>query len=189
MTGRDAQAKEIEAALRNWRQGDVSLDSGLEFIHLADPTCPHTATSVEAVATAHGGATQAAENIVVAEEVKGVVVLTQTCDIVRPWEDRPFVEVAPLVGLDDETVEQVRRLKRPAFAYVPGMAEKGLVADLDRVMTVEKAIVASWTRVSGWRTDTESRMFSRALARQRSRFAFPDDFVLAADRFRPKAVI
>ncbi len=183
MTGRDPQAERIEYALRNWRQGDASLDPGLEFIHLADSTRPHTAASAEAVA-ANGDATQIAENIVVAEEVEGVVVLTQTCDIVRSCRARPFVEVAPLIRLDDEIVEQVRRLKRPAFAYVPGMVQKGLVADLDRVMTVEKAVVANLTRLPGWSTDAESRAFSCAIARKLSRFAFPDDFVLAAGSFR-----
>ncbi len=110
--------------------------------------------------------------------------LTQTCDIVRSCVDRPFVEIAPLVKLDDATVEQVRRLKRPAFAYVPATAGDGLVADLDRIMTVEKAVAANWARIPGWSTDAEIREFARAIARKRSRFAFPDDFVLAADRFR-----
>ena len=52
-----------------------------------------------------------------------------------------------------------------------------MAADLDRVMTVEKAVVASWERVHGWRTDDEARSFTLALARKRSRAAFPDDFV------------
>ena len=47
-------------------------------------------------------------------------------------------------------------------------------------MTVEKAVVAGWTHTPGWETDDELRDFARALARKRSRFAFPDDFVVAA---------
>ena len=47
-------------------------------------------------------------------------------------------------------------------------------------MTVEKAIVAGWTRIPGWETDNDLRDFARALARKRSRYAFPDDFVAAA---------
>ena len=54
------------------------------------------------------------------------------------------------------------------------------VADLDRVMTVEKAVVAAWTRVEGCRTDDEARQFSLVLARKRARTAFPDDFVAFA---------
>ena len=183
MTGRRAAADTIDDELRHWRQGDVSLDAGLEFLHLADLSCPHSPASVEVVGVS-GGETRMAGIATVAEEVEGVVVLTQTCDIVRSCQNRPFVEIAPLVRLDNATVEQVRRLKRPAFAYVSSMAAEGLVADLDRVMTVEKAVVANWRRTSGWDTDAENRAFARAITRKRSRFAFPDDFVLAADRFR-----
>ena len=57
------------------------------------------------------------------------------------------------------------------------MANLRLVADLDRVMTVEKAVVAVWERIEGCRTDDETRRFSLALARKRARTAFPNDFV------------
>ena len=183
MTERLVTEESIDDELLHWRQGDVSLDAGLEFLHLADLACPHSPASIRAV----GGSDDVRPMkglAPVAEEVEGVVVLTQTCDIVRSCKNRPFVEVAPLVRFDDETVKQVRKLKRPAFAFVANLAGKGMVADLDRVMTVEKAVVANWTRTSGWDTDDESREFARAIARKRSRFAFPDDFVGAAARFR-----
>ena len=183
MTGRRAAEDAIDDELRHWRQGDISLDAGLEFVHVADLARPHSQASVEAVGGSDGE-TQLAGIATIASDVEGVVVLTQTCDIVRSCKNRPFVEIAPLVRLDDTTVEQVRRLKRPAFAFVASMAREGLVADLDRVMTVEKAVVANWGRVSGWDTDSDNRAFARAIARKRSRFAFPDDFVQAADRFR-----
>ena len=77
-------------------------------------------------------------------------------------------------------VEEIRRLKRPAFAYVSTTAGERLVADLEHTMTVEKALVVGWTCTPGWETDDELRDFARALARKRSRFAFPDDFVAAA---------
>ena len=183
MSGQREAADAIDEELRHWRQGDVSLDAGLEFFHVADLSHPHSPASVLAVGGS-GGERQTASVGTVAADVEGVVVLTQTCDIVRSCQDRPFVEIAPLVRLDDATVEQVRRLKRPAFAYVSSMAREGLVADLDRVMTVEKALVANWKRTSGWDTDAENRAIARAIARKRSRFAFPNDFVMAVDRFR-----
>ena len=183
MTGQREAADAIDDKLRHWRQGDISLDAGLEFVHVFDLSCPHSPASIKVVGGS-GGVRRTAGVATVAEEVEGVAVLTQTCDIVRSCRNRPFVEIAPLVRLDDVAVEQVRRLKRPAFAYVASMAGEGLVADLDRVMTVEKAVVANWRRTSGWDTDAENRAFARAIARKRSRFAFPDDFVLAADRFR-----
>jgi hypothetical protein len=57
-----------------------------------------------------------------------------------------------------------------------------LAADLDSVMTVEKAIIAAVPperKFRGCRTDLEAREFALALSRNASRMAFPDDFVRA----------
>lgn len=171
----------IDQALQEWRQGDVSLDSGLEFVHLADLSRPHSSASIqlaEAISNSGDHIGAAAEPVM--NEVPGIVMLSQTCDVVRGCRDRPFVEVAPLVQVDAQWVKEIRRLKRPSFAYVPATAAERFVAHLDRTMTVEKALVASWTRRPGCQTDNQLRDFAQALARKRSRFAFPDDFVAAA---------
>ena len=159
---------------RAWRQGDVSLNVGLEFVHFADLLRPHSPASDQAAdgLVAVGGGVEAGATVVL-DAVHGVVELSQTCDVVRGCRARPFVEVAPLVEASEIWVEEIRRLKRPAFAYVPKVAHKHLVADLDRVMTVEKALVAGWNRTPGWEEDAEVRDFASALARKRSRFAFP----------------
>ena len=183
----DEQA--IDQALQAWRQGDISLDAGLEFVHLADLTRPHSPASAqfaEALAIAGEAIDAAAEPV--RDEVRGVVMLSQTCDVVRGCQARPFVEVAPLVEVAGPWVEEIRRLKRPAFAYVPTTADERLVADLDRTMTVEKALVAGWSRSPGWGTDAQLRNFAQALARKRSRFAFPDDFVTAAGNLQRRLV-
>ena len=140
----DKQA--IDRALQAWRQGDVSLDAALEFSHLADLSRPHSPASVQAAGDLEkdGEAIEAGATPVL-DEVRGVVMLSQTCDVVRGCCARPFVEVAPLVEVAGPVVEEIRRLKRPAFAYVPTTAAERLVADLDRTMTVEKALVAGWT--------------------------------------------
>ena len=83
------------------------------------------------------------------DEVRGLVMLSQTCDVVRGCRARPFIEVAPLIEVPEQWVEEIRRLKRPAFAYVQITAGDRLVADLDRTMTVEKALVAGWARTPG----------------------------------------
>jgi hypothetical protein len=70
----------------------------------------------------------------------------------------------------------IQRSRQPQYAYIPGVAEFNLVADLDRVMTVEKAVVAEWKRKPGCLGDDEVRSLGQALARKRARFAFPDDF-------------
>ena len=171
----------IDEALRAWRQGDVSLDAGLEFLHFADLSRPHSAASRQvAEDMANNGEALEAGAMPVLDEVRGMVMLSQTCDVVRGCQERPFVEVAPLIEMPGREIEAIRRLKRPAFAYIPATAGECLVADLDRTMTVEKAVVAGWRRTPGWRTDDELRDFALALARKRSRFAFPDDFVAAA---------
>ncbi len=183
LTEEDEQA--IDQALQVWRQGDVSLAAGLEFLHFADLSHPHSPASVQvADALANDGEVIEAGATPVVDEVRGVVMLSQTCDVVRSCRVRPFVEIAPLIEVPEPWVEEIRRLKRPAFAYLSITAGECLVADLDRTMTVEKAVVARWTRAPGWETDDELRDFARALARKRSRFAFPNDFVAAARKLQ-----
>jgi hypothetical protein len=179
------QIEEINAALQFWRQGDVTLAAGLEFLHLADLSSPLSGASQQAAKsiTESGGALTADPNPLL-EEVPGLVMLSQTCDIVRSCRQRPFVEVAPLVVMQPEQLEAVRRLRRPAFVYVPAVAAHGLVGDLDRIMTLEKSIVARWQRVPGWDTDDEATSFAEGLARKWARFAFPDDFNDAATELR-----
>ena len=106
----------------------------------------------------------------------GFVILTQTCDIVRTCVARPVVELAPLIEVDQKTLDEVIGWRRPSLAFIPALADKRLVADLDRAMTVEKAVIAGWDRIIGFQSDQEFRVFQRVLARKRQRFAFPDEF-------------
>ena len=175
----------INKALRQWRQGDVSLDEGLEFIYLADRVHISARQEPDEEAALSRESKEEMSTVVpILEEIRGVAMLTQTCDVIRDCRKRPFVEVAPLVELEAHVVEEVRRFRRPSFAYVPATASEGLVADLDRTMTVQKAVVAAWARTRGCRTDPEARDFAFALSRKRSRFAFPDDFSRAAGKFQ-----
>lgn len=179
----------INAQLRRWRQGDVSLDAGLEFIYLADQASISTSQQSDEEATVSLTSEPNTSLVVpILEEIRGVAMLTQTCDIIRDCQKRPFVEVAPLVELEPHVVEEVRRLKRPRFAFVSATAYEGLVADLDRTMTVQKAVVAHWTRLSGFDTEQEARDFALALSRKRSRFAFPDDFTRATKDLQRRIV-
>jgi len=56
------------------------------------------------------------------------------------------------VQLEERALKEVERGRRPQFAFVPGVAHRRLVTDLDRVMTVEKSIVAGWERTPGYTT-------------------------------------
>jgi len=155
----------VDAALADWRQGDVALDADW-FVHVADGDAPLT----------HEAAQAGAGTKIIQGTAEGAVVLTQTCDVVRPCVKRPFIEVAPLVEVEEGVAHEIERGYRPNYAIIPALREKHLVADLDRVMTVEKSIVATWTRTSGYTTDEQARTFAHALARKCVRFAFPDDF-------------
>lgn len=164
----DEETKRIDEALASWRQGDVALEASSFFVHVGDSTLALTAAAAEAT-----------EGLsVLTTAVEGLVVLSQTCDVVRSCIDRPFIEVAPLVEVDEQTAQEIQRGYRPLYGIVPALRDKRLVADLDRAMTIEKSVLASWTRTAGWRSDEEIRAFARALARKRSRFAFPDDFTV-----------
>ena len=108
--------------------------------------------------------------------VAGLVLVSQSCDVARTCADRPMVEMCPLVEVDHDKLEQILRAERPRYVAVPALVDRRLVADLDRTMTVQKAVVAGWNRTQGLQSDSEVRVFSQALARKRQRFAFPDDF-------------
>ena len=110
-------------------------------------------------------------------QVSGLILVSQSCDIAKSCAERPMIEVCPLVEIGDPDIHaQIVANKRPKYAAVPALNAQRLVADLDRTMTVEKAVVARWQRTQGMLTDDDSRAFARALARKRARFAFPDDF-------------
>ncbi|NLE10840.1 MAG: hypothetical protein GX630_04985, partial [Actinobacteria bacterium] len=131
--------REVDERLADWRQGDCVVGDQW-FLHRFDPALPLTAEAAEAAA----GETDLCET-----PVTGLAILTQTCDLVRPSSKRPYVEVAPLVEVDAATLREIGACRRPAYAVVPALAAKYLVANLDRTMTVEKAVVARWDRVAG----------------------------------------
>lgn len=146
---------EVERALAAWRQGDCTLGEHW-FVH-------------RTIANADG-------NDLHETLVLGLVVLSQTCDIVRAIADRPELEISPLVKVPPGILTTIKRGYRPRYAHVPALEAGELVADLDRVMTVDKHVAASWPRIQGCSSDSEIRAFAVAIGRKRTRFAFPDDF-------------
>lgn len=159
----------IDELLREWRQGDLALEESW-FVHVGDGAAPLSEAAADA-----GDGVQA-----LTSEISGLVVVTQTCDVVRSCVTRPYIEVAPLVRVSEDDLHQVMRGRRPALASLPTLEKDQLVVDLDRVMTVEKSVVASWRRTPGFVKDADGRAFALALARKRARVAFSDDFVAFA---------
>ncbi len=147
---------EVDHALADWRQGDCTLGEHW-FVQ-------------RTIADAEG--VDLRETLVL-----GLVVLTQTCDVIRASANRPDLEVCPLVKVAPDVLHMVKKGSRPQYAYVPAVASNELVADLDRVMTVDKRVAAGWTRTAGCGSDPEVRAFAIAIGRKRTRFAFPNDFV------------
>jgi hypothetical protein len=166
---------EVTAILRYWRQGDCALKGDLGFVHRFSLSCP---------LTAQAKAVEDSDVDLVEDAVIGFSVVTQTCDLVRDSESRPYVEVVPLVAVDEADLQLIRKGQQPSFAYVPGVAARSLVADLGRVMTVEKSVVAGWDRVPGCTDDQQIHNFQFAVVRKRRRFAFPDDFTECAGRLQ-----
>jgi hypothetical protein len=165
-----AEIARLDEALRAWRQGDCVVGEHW-FVHRFAPGLPLT-DEARLTVEADAGGMDLAES-----EVRGLMIVSQSCDIVRSCSERPFVEVCPLVELEDGVLRDVERGRRPQFAFVPGVAGRRLAGDLDRIMTVEKAIVARWERTTGCDSDQARRRLTLALTRKRVRFAFPDDFV------------
>jgi hypothetical protein len=115
----------------------------------------------------------------VAIDVPGLVIISQSCDLVRSCAEQPFVKLAALQQVDSDFLNDVKRGRRPRFALIPAIADRLLVANLDAVCTVEKSIIAAvdpQDRIRGCRTDEEVRGLAFALTRNIERFAFPDDF-------------
>jgi hypothetical protein len=172
----DPRYAAVDEALAVWRQGDCVLGEHW-FAHRLDPSFPISGAARDV----------AAQNVDLAEEpVVGLVVVTQTCDIVRPCAERAFVEVCPIVEVDATRLREIESGRRPAYGFLPLLAERNLVADLDRSMTVEKPVVAKWTRTPSWSIDDQARTFATALARKRARFPFPDDFTAFAKKLQSR---
>lgn len=177
----DGWIPEIDSALSKWSQGDCTIGDDCWFVNRFDPQRPVTLEAKNFVVAEANTDTDLLES-----QVRGFVVVTQTCDLVRSCAERAFVEISPLVAVNSTWIEEIRKLKRPRYAYIAGVADRFLVADLDLVMTVEKAVVAAWERIPGCRSDADTRSLAEALARKRSRFAFPDDFNRFAQKLQKR---
>jgi len=104
----------------------------------------------------------------------GVVVLSQTCDLIRT--DRAEVQVAPVVRLEGDDVSQARSGRQPRYAPLP-MLGLDYFADLSIVATIHKQYVVDKFRQHG--VDQSSHIdiqnFSQAVGRRFDRYAFPNE--------------
>lgn len=106
----------------------------------------------------------------------GVVVLSQSCDIIREVEARPYVQVAALVPATIAELQRAVNKEVPSRIHLNCLLDKELLIDLDVIATVHKSVVATWSRTQGCLDDHERRRVAAGFARHRQRFAFPDKF-------------
>jgi hypothetical protein len=151
-----AQADDEPALLNDWRQSDAALlPVELPYLDLDDDGT----TVISVVDAAHG-----------------VVLLSQSCDVIKDVEDKALVHVAALAKVNADELERARLGHTPGRIYLASIADKSLVVDLDSAVAVHKTLVATWERTPGCENDDAQRRFAAALARHRQRFAFPDAF-------------
>jgi hypothetical protein len=181
----DTDFEAVDAAVGAWQQGDAFLGSVVNFVYVADLSKPLSEPALTEAAEGfeEGSLTSIGSPMV------GFVVISQTCDVVFPCRERPFIQIAALQKVDETFAKEVRRGFRPGFAFVPALTDPPLVANLDLLMTVEKSVLIALpleNRVRGVRNDAEARAFAECLSRRFARFAFPDDFVAAVGQLQER---
>jgi hypothetical protein len=160
----ESKFQEINAITETWEQGDCHVDSH-EFMFQSNPK-HHIASDTNL---------EEQDNVYF-QDVVGICIVSQTCDIVRCCKSRPFVEVAPLVEVDNTLIPSIAKGERPSYAFIPALKDLNLVADLNRVMTIEKSVLKNCKKTKGCTTDSEKRTFAKTLGRKKMRCAFPENF-------------
>lgn len=162
-----------------WRQGDTL--SGVRFRHVARRDLPLSQASKRIAPDLLAAAPS--DEIIVTTEPQALVIVSQTCDIVRVPEQLPFIDVCAVVELSSDISSDARRGRRPRYAPLPALGDAAF-ADLCQTMSVEKSVLLDLEPRHGVLTIVDQRTFARALARYRARFAFPDAFTDGVDALR-----
>jgi len=101
----------------------------------------------------------------------GVVIVTQTCDVVRP--ERPNIQLCPVVERPSDSAKRERHGSRPSLVHLPAIGDTAF-ADLNSICSVNKEILAGQSPVRGAIHIADVRKFGQRVGRRFSRFAFPD---------------
>jgi hypothetical protein len=173
---------ETDRLMQAWSQGDTVRGP---VVWLADRDNPFTKPTSDLGAIGIGAT-------IVNQDL--IVVVTQTCDIRKPSyggrDPWPFVQVAPVVELSGPIRNEAAAGHSARFAPLPGLG-KDKFADLNICSTMEKVVLAHLGNpIPGCHDDNDKAEFANAVARSKSRFAFPDGFDVAIkplrERFRDK---
>ena len=162
----------IKDGLRDWKQGDVVRPA--PFIFVADGSVPATPPSIAVVDADPGGGWRSIET-----GADGIVVISQTCDIVSKNPDEaPFVVFAALTALSGLTQKSAAKGDRPRYAPVPQLGDEWF-ADLDQIVTVEKAALVGIAHEHGVLGTKEEADFGDKVARKFG----PDNTLVLTDNF------
>lgn len=138
---------ETSEGMRQYQQGDVL------------PRLTHMAVETESGPT-------------ILEAPHGVVIISQTCDLIR--DDRPLVHVAKRAQLTSSAKALASSGKMPRYIALPAIGDNEF-ADLDHLYSLHKNLLASQERIASVRDATESAKFGQGVGRYFSRFAFPNE--------------
>ncbi len=156
-----------DESLKYWRQGDFAYSvGGFLYAGIAVGDEPYKAT----------------DNL---ENVVGLIVISQTCDIVRRTGGRNYLSVSPLFKKNVKELSNIQHGRRPYLVEVENTDEE-VVADLSCVMSVHKDVVRTWKRQTGFNDMNGRLRFAAALERKFGQFAFPDEFDEAIKKFRQR---
>lgn len=149
----NAELEELRAALAPWRQGDFTISTGefpVAFLN---------------------------ENDVIEtgwDSVQGLVVVSQTCDIVNAMDLDDVVVVAPIVEVTEGLLESIKFGTTTVGAVIENSLLPTDVADLRFLATIRKTSLVKMERKEGFSSEQTRDVFVNALERRYGRFAFPD---------------
>ncbi|WP_136661823.1 hypothetical protein [Nitratireductor sp. XY-223] len=163
---------DIAEVLQTWRQGDYAMNvGGFLYAHNCDEESDtdDRYRPVEDIDTSN---------------VVGLLVVSQTCDVVRTGGN---VSVCALVNLPEADSKAIAKGLRPSILALEKQPEDSVFADLSKIMSVSKELLATWERREGFHTQAGQRRLALALERKFGRFAFPEEIVAALDPLKRRA--
>jgi hypothetical protein len=137
----NAELEELRAALAPWRQGDFTVSTG-DF--------PVLFLNENGIADAAW------------DTVQGLVVVSQTCDIVNATDIDDVVVVAPLVEVTEALLESIKFGTTTVGAVIENALLPTDVADLRYLATIRKTSLVQMERKEGFKSEETRDVFVNA---------------------------
>jgi len=115
----------------------------------------------------------------------GMVIVSQTCDLVREEARRPDFKASLIRDLEGEpSLSDAQSQASPRWLPLPALGPT-YFGDLDVVVTYSKGVLLLCSEiVEGCRSEDDERMLAECLRRNSGRFPFPDDVQRSLHRLR-----